>query len=181
MLELVSCVNALLAPISFRAISELLESQSVYSSDTLREIYLRCAQDGPQYTISIPTLVPMPNLYILDLQGDSFNVVRSQRWPIEGASVEEICRNAPNLVQLKLASVNRVSEAVLSINRLSKLRFLSLTMGPEQSFKSRRNGIRIDCPNLDHLQVANYHEKSIRVIVGCRSGNVRVEARGHIE
>jgi hypothetical protein len=169
-------VRAILAPISFRAISELLESQSVYCGDTLREIYLRCAQEG-NYTISIPTLAPMPFLTTLDLQGDAFSVPRSQRWSIEGASVEEICKSATNLEQLKLASVNHASDAMLFISSLSKLRSLSLTMGPEQSFRSRRDGIKVECPKLEQLQIANYHEEYIPVLV---TGQVKVEARGHV-
>ncbi len=169
---------AILQALSFRLLPELLESLSVYSGDTIQEIYMRCAQEGPNDSLSIPTLVPMPHLTVLDLQGDAFHVVRSQRWSIDGVSVQEICRNAENLSVLKLASVNRASEAMAAINRLPKLRFLSVTMGPEQSFKSRREGIRFEGRELEQLQVANYHEARVKVVVG---KHVAIEARGNVE
>ena len=88
---------AILSALFFRSLPELLESLSVYSGDTIREVYMRCAQEGPNYSLSIPTLIPMPHLTVLDLQGDAFHMVRSHWWSLEGATVEEICRNAENL------------------------------------------------------------------------------------
>ena len=92
--------------------------------------------------------------------------------------MEEICRNAENLSVLKLASVNRASEAMEAINRLPKLRFLSVTFGPEQSFCSRRDGVRVEGRELERLQVANYHEAQIKVVVAKKA--VQVEMRGHV-
>jgi hypothetical protein len=180
-MSLQNVVYALIDTVSFRAIPEILESLSVYSCNTIREIHLRCAQDG-NYSIAFPTLVPMPNLYTLDLQGDAFNVVRSQRWSIEGASIETIVENAPNLYNLSLASVNNAEEAMRYIQRLKKLRCLSLTLGPVQSFRSRREGLKVEgCEALEKLEVANYHEEHVRVIVVVGMKVVEVVGRGRVE
>jgi hypothetical protein len=96
----------------------------------------------------------------LDLQDDAFNVGCSNRWSIEGASTEVVVENMPNLFNLSLASVNNVEEAMVYIKRLQKLRRLSLTFGPVQSLRSKREGIKVEgCEALEKLEVANYYEE----------------------
>jgi hypothetical protein len=175
-------VYALIDTLSFRAIPEILDSLSFFSGATIREIHLRCAQDG-NYSIAFPPkLVPMPYLHTLDLQGDAFNVGRSNRWSIDGASMEVIVENMPNLFNLSLASVNNVDEAMGYIKRLQKLRYLSLTLGPVQSLRSKREGVKVEgCEALEKLEVANYHEEYVRLIVVVGVKVMEVVGRGRVE
>ena len=181
-------ICAILAPAS--DILQLLESLSVYAGDTLQDL-----SSTPPSTctnsivVAFPTLVPMPRLKRLDLVGHPLHLVghplhHHQPWSIQGASVQHLVENAPNLEHLALPSVNDAAAAVRAINRgLSKLRSLSMVLGPQQTFAStvKREGIKVDCPLLQVLHVANYHDgtpvKFIvkRTVQTSTSGNVLVE------
>lgn len=80
------------------------------------------------------------------------------------------------ICKLKLALVNRSSEALAFMRRLSMLRFLSVMLGAEQIFRSRP--IRVERLKLEQLQVANYHEARVRVAVDKLA---RVKARGGVD
>jgi hypothetical protein len=181
-------ICAILAPAS--DILQLLESLSVYAGDTLQDL-----SSTPPSTctnsivVAFPTLVPMPRLKRLDLVGHPLHLVghplHHQPWSIQGASVQHLVENAPNLEHLALPSVNDAAAAVRAINRgLSKLRSLSMVLGPQQTFAStvKREGVKVDCPLLQVLHVANYHDGTapVKFLVKCTvqtstSGNVLVE------
>jgi hypothetical protein len=109
-----------------------------YLEDSKEEVYW-----------SIPKeLQSMPFLAKLDLQpsGDY------AKFHLDGRSIYKLVQCAPNLEELYLEGVNYAQDALNSLQKLSKLKFLSITLGPEQcSFQ------RLDIFIRQKLIISNSH------------------------